>query len=474
MALADTDDYKLGDMLGIFWRWRRLALAAFAVVLIPGLLVTFLMPRVYEATATVMVNRTITAPAYSVKIGQTLDASSILRSVNRDEEIKTAAETVKTRAVIDAVIEKLRLTSESLKNIRDFRRYVQMVIDVVIDTADWIYSELKYAVGLSKRPTAEEKAFMDSEQLVENVDDRIKIKPVPDTNMLKISFRAGDPFLAQKVINEVVNEFIAAQPRVKESSRTFFADEAQSIAEQLRVAEEKLAEYRQKTSAYAVVTQRNLILQTIETLRANLTQTEAALAQKQAAVDTLQRRLQTEPQFQREISKSLIDAGVDLAGFKASAATLQAAIEARLEELSKLSDEEVQTRELERQVAKAEQAFELQQRNLEQARVTEKMASANLSELRVVDYATYPLSPVQPRSLIYLGVVVGASILAALASVFLAHLNDTTLSSAKDVARLIDVSFVATFPDMRRGRAARHPPDLLGETPGTTAGHGAS
>lgn len=475
MNLDKTDNYTLRELLKIFWRWRHLALGAFFAILIPGILVTFLMPRVYEATAAILVNRSHMAPAYSVKTDQTMDSSPIMRNVNNAEETKTVGEMIKTRAIIDRTIDQLHLTHEKLKYIRDFRRYVQMAIDGVVDGAHWIYNEIKYATHLAQRPTPKERAFLDREDLVDDVINSIKITPVPESSVLRISFRSGDPYLAQNAINALVNEFISGRPRSDQTSRTFFAGEMQQSAEQLHAAESALAEYRQKTSAYSVTMQRDLLLQAIETLRANLTQTEALRTQKQAAVDTLrgelltelrveQRdRLKTERDVEREISKSLIDAAVDLAGYTASSATLKTAIAARMEELAKLNAAEVRSKELERQVTKEEQAYELQRRNLEQARVTEQLANAHLSDLRLVDHASFPLSPVRPRTWIYLGIALGAAVLAMLAAPFLAHQNDTTLASHRDVASLLDISFVATIPNIKLTTARRGSPRRLGQ-----------
>ena len=173
MGQGDRDDYKLHDLLAIFWRWRRLAAGAFLAILIPGVLVIFLMPPVYEATASILVNRVNAAPAYSVKTSPAVDPLSVVRNSHNAEEVKTAGEMIKTRATVDRVIDQLQLTKEKLNYIRDFRRYVQMAIDGVMDAAHWLYSEFKFTLHLAKRPTAEEKAFLDKEGLADSVADSI-------------------------------------------------------------------------------------------------------------------------------------------------------------------------------------------------------------------------------------------------------------------------------------------------------------
>ncbi len=466
MGHGERDDYKLRDLLAIFWRWRRLAAGAFLAILIPGIAVVFLMPPVYEATATILVNRVNVAPAYSVKPGQAADQTSVIRNFNNAEEIKTAGETIKTRAIIDRVIDELQLTKDKFNYIRDFRRYVQMGIDGVIDGAHWIYSELKYALHLATRPTADEQAFLGKEGLADSVADSIKINPVPETSVIRVSFRAGEPYLAQRAINALVNEFIVHQPKSDPFSRAFFARETQEAAEKLHAAEAALADYRQKNSAYSIGAQRDLLLQAVAALRASLAQTEALRAQKQASIDSLRERrltglrveerdkLKTQRDVENEISKNLAGADAELAGHTASAASLQAAIADRLDELAKLSSAELHAMELERLVTKYGQDYELKQRNLEQASSVEQMKNAHIGDLQIVDHASFPLSTVRPRPWLYLGIVLGAAILAMLAAPVLAHQNDTAVTSCREVARLLNVSFVATLPDLNAARSA--------------------
>ncbi len=460
MGHGEQDEYRFRDLLAIFWRWRRLAAGAFLAILIPGIAVVFLMPPVYEATASILVNRANVAPAYSVKPGQAADQTPVIRNSNNAEEIKTAGETIKTRAIIDHVIDELQLTKDKLNYIRDFRRYVQMAIDGIVDGAHWIYAEVKYALHLAKRPTAEEQAFLEKEGLASSVTDSIKINPVPETSVIHVSFRAGDPYLAQSAINSLVNEFIVHQPKTDPASRAFFARETQQAADKLHAAEAELAIYRQKNSAYSIGAQRELLLQGVAALRASLTQTEALRAQKQAAIDSLRERrltglrveerdkLKTQRDVENEISKNLVGADSELAGYTASAASLRAAIADRLDELAKLSSAELHAMELERLVTKYGQDYELKQRNYEQASSVEEMKNAHIGDLQILDHASFPLSTVRPRPWLYLGIVLGAAILAMLAAPVLAHQNDTAITSCREVARLLNVSFVATIPDL--------------------------
>ena len=459
MATGDAiDEYKLHDLIAIFGRWRGLAIGAFFAVFIPGVLVTLLMPPLYEASAKMLVDRSMMAPAFSVKVSPSMDSQSLLRTVSNDEEIKTVAETLKTRKAIERTIDKLHLTRERLKTIRDFRRYVQMAIDAVIDGAAWAYDETKYALRLSRRPTAEETAFLRREQLIDGVASRIAVTSLPSTNILNAAFRASDPFLAQEIINSLVTDFLRNEPRTDQSSGDFFAGERTQAAEELRDAALALSKYRQQTSAFSIETQRNLLLQTVERLRGDLTKAEALQAEKQAAVASLTKQRAESPQFQRELSKSLIDAEVELAGNAASIRILRDGINSRMAELAKLADAEAPIKDLELQVSRAEAAYSLQQRNFEQARATERMAAVHLSDVRLVDLASFPLHPVRPRTLLYLCLALGAGVLAALAGPFLAHMNDTTIATERDILRLLDISFVATVPKLTAG--TRRAPQL--------------
>jgi hypothetical protein len=102
----------------------------------------------------------------------------------------------------------------------------------------------------------------------------------------------------------------------------------------------------------------------------------------------------------------------------------------------------------------------------------EFITNARISDLQLVDRASFPLTTVRPRPWLYLGIALGAAVLAMLAAPILAHQNDTTVTSRRDLARLLNVSFVAAIPDLspRRpsGRAWASLPDLR---PKPGAGH---
>lgn len=445
-----SDDYKLRDILAIFGRWRKLALAAFLAVLVPGLAVTVLMPPMYEASALLLVDRPTIAPTYTTRPGQGLESAPVLRSVNREEEVKTVAETIRTRALVETTVAALAIDFASLNRIRDFRRYVQAAIDWVLDTGKWLLAEAKYRSGFSKRPTPEEIAFAEREKLLDAVGDRLRVTSVPDTNVLRASFRASDPSLAQAAINAMVTEFVGRQQGADKASRELFAEELRQVAEELHAKEVALADFRGRMSSYAIATQRDLLLQAEERLRAEIAQAESRRAQKSAAVAALRDRLWADPRFQRDINKSLIDAEVDLAEVTAQLGPLRKALEETRQQLFTINKATVQVRELERDVARSEEALSLRQRNFEQAKLTETMTSAQLRNVKIVDLAAYPLDPVRPRTLLYLGIALGAALLAAIALPFVAHLNDASVASEHEVARLLDLPLVASVPRLRR------------------------
>jgi uncharacterized protein involved in exopolysaccharide biosynthesis len=314
----------------------------------------------------------------------------------------------------------------------------------------WAYDELKYTFHLAARPTPQELAFVAREDLIADIASRVAVTPLPSTNVLTAAFRAGDPYLAQNVINSLVTDFV--EPRAAQNSSDFFAHEQTKAVQNLQEAEEKLAEYRRQTSIFAIETQRKLLLEAVEQLRSELTKAETQREEKQAAYDALKVWARTEPTFQREITRGLIDAQVALAGYAAAIGVMRDGISARTEELTRLADAEVRGKDLELLVARSEEGYNLQQRNFEQARATERMAAAQLVDVQLVDLAWFPLSPVRPRTWLYLSIVVGAAVLAAIAAPFIAHTNDTTLGTELDVVRLLDIPFVVTVPTDRTSR----------------------
>ena len=296
MSTTEERPYTFQDLLAVVLRWRRLAAIVFVAFLVPGVLVTMLMPPTYEAVATLAVSRNVHTPEYTVKPGNP-ELSGVYRTLDRKEEINGKIEFLKSRAIMESVIDDLGVDETALDRIRDVRRYVRAIYKWVKSTAGTIYDETKYFLHLSQRPTKEEMALLAREKLVANAQDRLLVNNVPDSGILEVKFRSSDPMLAARIVNLICDKFVGRDSKSRDAlAHGYFVEESEKRAEQLRQAESSLEKARESAVAYSIDDQRRLILNAMVETGNRAKSVHASRAGLAARVDALAAQLQAEPE----------------------------------------------------------------------------------------------------------------------------------------------------------------------------------
>ena len=521
MKTPELETFTFADIQTIFFRWRWLAAFTFIALMVPSVLVIFLMPPTYEATGTVWINRQSPNADYSVQ-SQANSGNTTFRNVDRNEEINTYVEMLQSRVIVEAMADRLNLTRESLRYIRDARRYVRAVLDGVIDGAQFVYNKLIYLLHLGTEPTPEEITFLNRVNLLDMAQDRLSVRPLTDSNIIAVAFQCSDPLLAQKAANTILDQFIEYYGNIKEArAKTFFSDVSDKLGQELAHAEAELAVVEQETSNYSIEQQRGLLLNNMSETLERLKVARVGQAEIQARKTILQSRIETEPEriairseikrnpvleklegelielkrrrtllqrkqrinnsiplqqveaeiaalqpqldkinqhdidgnitfelnpLRQELRSQLFKAEVELAALAAEEQALVEKTQEYRSELEALSDTELRLRSLKRKVSRLEEAYTLNVRNREQAKITEELAQARLADVRIIDYAAYPMKSIRPRKLLYLGIALGGALILALAMPFLAYFNDKTIFDEHDVEKYLNVRFVASFP----------------------------
>jgi len=512
--------------LALVWVYRsRLFLVTLSLTLVTGLLVVFLMPPLYEAEVRLEIRREGRPVGYQLKT-QSAEAFTNVRNLERKEELNTEVEFVRSRPIIEHVINAQELTLPKIDYIHDFRKYVRYAYQWVIETAEWIYDEAKYVTGLSKRPTPEEMRFLLHEKLVRNVADRLNVEAMPDSDVLKLTFRSSDPVLAQDVVNAISEQYLERRTAVRQANvQNFFSSQSDQMSEELRNREKQLEVLQQRFSAYSVDEQKKLLLNLLTASSTALKGSKTSLAKAEAKRRLLATQLKGEPEMMvteqgwdrnpalDEIDRRLVELnlkrgnllqnfqegnvaiqGVDreIAEARSARKVMESSLQGKLvkstnpihqrvrgelleteteiealtveirsitghisehrEELDALNRNELQLKDLERRVKNGEEAYQLYTRNREQARISEDLATARLTEMRIIDKASLPLTPVRPRKWLYLGISVGVAFLLAVLAVFLGEQNDRSVSRNQGVLAELGIPVLAHFPEMPRGR----------------------
>lgn len=142
---------------------------------------------------------------------------------------------------------------------------------------------------------------------------------------------------------------------------------------------------------------------------------------------------------------------VDLVALRAQEQTLKRALEEYERGLQTLPEKELQLAQLMRAQKVNEQIYLMLHQRYQEARITE---AGQLGNIRVIDPAELPRSPVRPRKQLnlILGVIVGLTLGTGLA--FLFESLDVSLRTVEDVENQTTLSVLGLVP-LRRGRTRR-------------------
>lgn len=444
----EIEPLNLGEILAIYKRWYRLSLLTFFGILIPAVIVIFLILPMYQATGSIWVNRLMPQSPYTVREGA-ISSETTFRNLDRKEEISTYVEMVKARPIAEAVVSRLSLTMEKLNRIRDARRYVQAVIDGVIDGARYVYDTIKYTLGLAQPMPPDVEAALRHVKLVDEVIERIEAQPATESNIIEISFRSSDPVLAKEAVNIVLDEFLRFSNAIREErAKKFFTASADSLRQSLHDAEAALLDLQSRHTSYSVGKQREMLVEKYTEAKNRLRSLEVYQAKLKAQIESYGKRLKNEPQLYQELKLRRVTSEVELDASMQEIESTKAMLEKYADDLRKLGEAELNVKAQQRKIQQLEEAYKTNLRNLEGASAIEAMNLASLSAVRVVSYAPYPIKPIRPRKLYYLLFAFAGALLAALAVPFLAYLNDKTIAEPRDVKKYLGLDFVTVFPDL--------------------------
>jgi succinoglycan biosynthesis transport protein ExoP len=358
---------------------------------------------------------------------------------------------------------------------------------------------------------------MDEDQIAGFLSRDCTVFLVPETRLIQISFRNGDPVMAQRLANLIVEEGIQNEQEQRiaatDASIRHLREEVKKFEDNLRASEEKLNTYTRILGNVSIDSDFNLVANQLRALderataaKAQRLRLESEYAQIQArlgkpdelmeiesirrlpGMDTLQAqiadarsKIEKLSLRYREASPFMQQARSELAGLEEALQreilegpkTIEAQLQmARQEEENLLTERQLQeekviqvrdlsvpSRVLQREIDADRQAFEAALK-----RLTEELSFGRNQPvlLQMVNPAGYGL-PISSRPVKILGVAVFAGTILGFAGVFLIMQLDTSLKSEAEASRYLGLRVLASVPehrtpDSRRSGGDRAPP----------------
>jgi uncharacterized protein involved in exopolysaccharide biosynthesis len=262
-ATAAANDVTLRDLLSPLFRHRRLAILWFIGVFLCSVGAAWLLSRKYESRMEILVNRERLDPVVTTE--STTQVPQLAPQVT-EEEINSEVELLQSRDVLEKVV----LDTGLQKDVTD----------------SWLARLLPRQDGDTNISRA-----------VETLSKQLKVKIVPKTNLIKISYRAPDPRVAFGVLNTLATLYLEKHVAVHRptGSYEFFTKEAERYHEALQESEARLASFGAQEGLVAPEEERtNLGLKLADSV-ASLHQAQQTMAADEQRIRNVQRQMSATP-----------------------------------------------------------------------------------------------------------------------------------------------------------------------------------
>jgi uncharacterized protein involved in exopolysaccharide biosynthesis len=264
-----TNEATLRDLVSPLFRHRRLATFCFLGFLVCSIAAAVLLSRKYESKMEILVNRERLDPVVTTE--STTQLPQMAPQVT-EEEINSEVELLQSRDVLEKVVLTCGLQNAS--------------------SDSWLSNS-----WFSKLLPGHDKGS-EVDRAVETLGKQLKVKIVPKTNLINVSYRSKDPKLAFEVLNNLANLYLEKHVAVHRpaGSYEFFTKEADRYREALQESEAHLASFDTQEGLVAPDEERtNMGLKLADSIAA-LHVAQQSIAADERRIHDVQSQMRSTPQ----------------------------------------------------------------------------------------------------------------------------------------------------------------------------------
>jgi len=285
--------YSLRDLLTIVFKRRNLIVTFAITVLVVVTSVTVLLPRSYDVTATLLVNKA----RAEVPMAPT-DSRQLIISQVSEEDLNTEIEVLKSRQLIEAAVKSL--AAEEPLDPSYFTSIIGRVLGSVF-------------------PDEEESVVDDA---VLHLQDSLDVRAVRKSNVLRVSYRSTDPVWATRVVGALTDEYLEQRTERYQSPQavSFFVEQMRAAEQQLAERERALEGFVDEASITMVsgpqgtdslAAQKAIMMNRLAKLENDVGDAEALLQEQTHQVSSLKVRIIKEPERLQSASRNNQDAATE-------------------------------------------------------------------------------------------------------------------------------------------------------------------
>jgi capsular exopolysaccharide synthesis family protein len=269
------------DRLNAVFKHRRLAGAAFVLVVAVMMVQTYSTVPMYRASSRVMINDERT-----VAVGN-LNANDPMFWQETDQYYNTQYSILRSRALSRRVVQRLELQNHPLFDgtapprrgplsaVHDAREYLSRSVRRLVS---------RQPAAPTETPAPDESAIERS--LVNAFLGGIEIVPEKSTRFVEIVYRSSDPHFAALAANTLAEEYAALNLDLRletiRKNLLWLGEEVTKQEKKVTDAEAAMTQYREDQNALSLESRQNIVVQRLNALNDTVTKARTARLQKEA------------------------------------------------------------------------------------------------------------------------------------------------------------------------------------------------
>lgn len=501
MDQETTEQIDIRDYLRVILKRRWAVITVFTVVVVSVIIHAFTAMPVYKATSRLIIDKE-NPNVMSIQEVMAVDASGT-------DYYQTQYKIVESRNVARAVIKRLNL-AESEEFVPNPRNSLLGSLKHSAKKTTTAIKKVSAALFRTHRNSDSQslKEHDPDYRLVSVFIDRIKVEPIRNSRLVDVSFEAKDPVLAARIANTLAQAYIEKNLETKlkavKGAVRWLHNRIETEREKVEKSEQSLLAYKEKhnivtdfTSDVEKITAQKLAQLNTQVVEAESVRVEAETRYKQALalegtpdmLDSIPEVLKNEliqqiksmevELYKRisELSKKYGQKHPQMVAIQAELKTLQkrktyevkrvvnslrneyrvaqarerslkAALAKQKKESLDLNQKAIEYGVLQREVESARQMYQLLINRFKETSLTEDMKTGNI---RILDRAEVPKSPVRPRKQrnVLLAVIFG--LIGGLGLTFFLEYLDNTIKDPEDIKRYLNIPYLGPVPVFATG-----------------------
>jgi uncharacterized protein involved in exopolysaccharide biosynthesis len=267
---------SLREVLTVVFKRKWFILTALVLIMGGVSVGAAIAPREYEASAMLMLTR---ARADLTVTPFETNAGALGLRLNTSQDLVSESELLKRRSLLMHVVRTLgsertlkgRLQLEGIGPSGQGQGEAGSFFGRMHEMVGFARPAMAAPVRLLGALNAKEPLTR-ADQAIQAVGRRLKVSPVDNTNLIRLTFNANDPEYASKVLDLLMNEYLDQYVRIRTNPGAveFFETQVTSLARELREAEDAQQALDQKYGVRRLDAQTDIYLRTIAEMEGQL------------------------------------------------------------------------------------------------------------------------------------------------------------------------------------------------------------